>query len=240
MAFGGTNVPMGEKNVIEGVSVNGKKVEPVNKVADIPIPKAPEYGEATETSSGLMSKEDKAKLNKIPGNANSVTKTSQLENDSKFITRAEIPTSLPANGGNSSTVNGHTVKSDVPTNAKFTDTTYDPVTETKDGLMSKEDKEKLNGIPPGGLLAYTGNLSIGATGGSFKIETSAQPKLLMLYKTEIIATSHFGTDIISYVTDGKYYIASDKYANIHFENDGITISWAVGTDGRSFSYVVLC
>lgn len=34
------------------------------------------------------------------------------------------PTSLPANGGNSSTVNGHTVNSDVPANAKFTDTVY--------------------------------------------------------------------------------------------------------------------
>ena len=35
---------------------------------------------------------------------------------------ATIPTSLPANGGNSTTVNGHTVNSDVPANAKFTDT----------------------------------------------------------------------------------------------------------------------
>lgn len=34
------------------------------------------------------------------------------------------PTSLPANGGNASTVNGHTVNSDVPANAKFTDTVY--------------------------------------------------------------------------------------------------------------------
>ena len=32
------------------------------------------------------------------------------------------PTSLPANGGNASTVNGHTVQSDVPANAVFTDT----------------------------------------------------------------------------------------------------------------------
>ncbi len=35
-----------------------------------------------------------------------------------------IPSSLPANGGNSATVNGHTVNSDVPANAKFTDTIY--------------------------------------------------------------------------------------------------------------------
>lgn len=36
----------------------------------------------------------------------------------------DFPTSMTANGGNSSTVNGHTVNSNVPANAKFTDTTY--------------------------------------------------------------------------------------------------------------------
>lgn len=37
---------------------------------------------------------------------------------------SDKPTSLPANGGNSDTVNSHTVESNVPKNAKFTDTTY--------------------------------------------------------------------------------------------------------------------
>lgn len=36
----------------------------------------------------------------------------------------DFPTSMPANGGNSSTVNGYTVNSNVPSNAKFTDTIY--------------------------------------------------------------------------------------------------------------------
>ena len=35
------------------------------------------------------------------------------------------PASLPANGGNADTVNGHTVESNVPQNAVFTDTVYD-------------------------------------------------------------------------------------------------------------------
>lgn len=39
--------------------------------------------------------------------------------------KTEIPTELPAKGGDSATVNGHTVKSDVPENAVFTDTVYD-------------------------------------------------------------------------------------------------------------------
>lgn len=36
------------------------------------------------------------------------TKTSQLQNDSGFITSSAIPSSLPANGGNAATVNSHT------------------------------------------------------------------------------------------------------------------------------------
>ena len=50
-----------------------------------------------------------------------------------YAKKTEIPTELPANGGNSSTVNGHTVKSDVPENAVFTDTVYDD-TEVKESI----------------------------------------------------------------------------------------------------------
>lgn len=39
--------------------------------------------------------------------------------------KTEIPTSLPANGGNAATVNGHTVGADVPEDAVFTDTVVD-------------------------------------------------------------------------------------------------------------------
>lgn len=38
--------------------------------------------------------------------------------------KTEIPTTLPANGGNADTVNGHTVNANVPADAVFTDTTY--------------------------------------------------------------------------------------------------------------------
>ena len=60
--------------------------------------------------------------------------------------KTEIPAELPANGGNSATVNGHTVKSDVPENAVFTDTVYDDteVKESIDELSSNlSDKQDL-------------------------------------------------------------------------------------------------
>lgn len=56
-----------------------------------------------------------------------------------------IPASLPADGGNSDTVNGHTVNSDVPSDAKFTDTVYNDtalakrVTQTEKDVKYTED-----------------------------------------------------------------------------------------------------
>jgi len=48
--------------------------------------------------------------------------------------------------GNPIMVNGHTVESNVPANAKFTDTTYGNASTTVAGLMSPTDKMKLNGV----------------------------------------------------------------------------------------------
>ena len=44
---------------------------------------------------------------------------------SLYAKKTDIPTELPANGGDADTVNGHTVNADVPENAKFTDTIPD-------------------------------------------------------------------------------------------------------------------
>lgn len=57
-------------------------------------------------------------------NAISFTGGSTASYDGSKSVSVAIPTSLPANGGNASTVNGHTVLSNVPANAKFTDTVY--------------------------------------------------------------------------------------------------------------------
>ena len=91
----------------------------------------------------------------------------------------DFPSSMPANGGDADTVNGHTVNANVPSGAKFTDvnttytltksgstiylngsdgsqdtvsdsnTTYGLASQSADGLMSSEDKEKLDGIDEG-------------------------------------------------------------------------------------------
>jgi hypothetical protein len=71
----------------------------------------------------------------------------------------DFPTSMPANGGNSSTVNGHAVNSNVPANAKFTDTTYAIATTSANGLMSKDMVTKLNGIASGATAVTSTTVS---------------------------------------------------------------------------------
>lgn len=79
----------------------------------------------------------------VTGKPSTYTPSSHTHTKSQIT---DFPTSMTANGGNSDTVNNHTVKSDVPENAKFTDTTYDIVSTEKDGLMSVDDKKKLDSI----------------------------------------------------------------------------------------------
>lgn len=55
----------------------------------------------------------------VTGKPSTYTPSSHTHTKSQIT---DFPTSMPANGGNSSTVNGHIVNSNVPANAKFTDT----------------------------------------------------------------------------------------------------------------------
>ena len=95
------------------------------------------------------------------------------------------PKSLPANGGNADTVNEHTVESDVPSNAVFTDTVYD-------------DRTILNQIGNADISSFgdtiTGAISsIGSSGGSS-------------YKTYNLA---------SFITNDAYTGSGNRYFYAH-------------------------
>lgn len=88
------------------------------------------------------------------GNADTVDgkHASDFANASHSHTKSQIsdfPTSLPANGGNSTTVNGHTVYSDVPANAKFTDTVY---------TLPMANGTTLGGVKSGGDVTLSSGL----------------------------------------------------------------------------------
>ena len=105
---------------------------------------------ATTESAGLMSKEDKIKLDGIAEGANKVIVDDALSSESTNPVQNKVVTEALNNKSSinhiHTTVNGHTVESDVPANAVFTDTTYEEATETQAGLMSAEDKTKLDNI----------------------------------------------------------------------------------------------
>ena len=87
-----------------------------------------------------------------------------VKSDDERLTNAR-----PANGGNADTVNRHTVNADVPADAVFTDTTYEPATTSSDGLMSAADKKKIDSIADGSggyqmpYYVQSGTVSVGST-----------------------------------------------------------------------------
>ena len=58
--------------------------------------------------------------------------------------------------GDAGTVAGHIVSKDVPVNAAFTDTTYEPATQSTAGLMSASDKTKLDAV--GSVFTFKGSV----------------------------------------------------------------------------------
>ena len=155
-------------------ALNDAKKYTDGKIADI-INGAPstldtlsEIATAMDENKSVVDALDKAigtKANK----ADIPTKISELENDSNFLTEhqdlssyaktEDIPTELPANGGNADTVNNHTVNTDVPSDAVFTDTVYTlPIATT----------EILGGVMPDGTtITVDGNGVIsGSTAGA--------------------------------------------------------------------------
>ena len=80
---------------------------------------------ATETQPGLMSAADKVKLNGIADGAEvNVQSDWNITNTTSDAYIKNKPKALPANGGNADTVNNHTVETNVPAGAVFTDTVY--------------------------------------------------------------------------------------------------------------------
>ena len=151
------------------------------------------------------------------------------------------PTTMAADGGNADTVNNHTVEIDVPADAKFTDTTYEVVTHTVDGLMSTDDKIKLDDIEEGAnyyehpanhpASMITG-LSTVATSGNYN-DLSNRPTIptVPTKVSELENDANYVTntgsvpqlksgDWIIGVTDGKLVISYQGVPKFTFEQDG--------------------
>ena len=75
---------------------------------------------------------------------------------------SDFPDSLPAHGGNADTVNGHNVNSDVPADAKFTDTIYThPTTSGNKHIPSGGSSGQVLGWQSDGVAKWVANENSG-------------------------------------------------------------------------------
>lgn len=124
----------------------------------------------------LCFRTDEQKLYQLNANGETWVELFDLSGNIGLVSKATT-------ADNALEVNGHTVNSDVPVNAKFTDTTYGAVTDSASGLMTAAQKKKLDelsnytlpvasattlgGVKVGdGLTITDGVLSSGVTGGN--------------------------------------------------------------------------
>ena len=76
-----------------------------------------------------------------------------------YAKESDIPIALPANGGDANTVNGHTVESDVPVDAKFTDTVYThPTTSGNKHIPSGGSNGQILGWDSSGTASWKSNI----------------------------------------------------------------------------------
>lgn len=109
---------------------------------------------------------NETKISALEANLSSYVPTSRTINGTALtsdntITKVESATT-------STNVNGYTVAKSVPSDAKFTDTTYDDVTTSTRGLMTAADKTKLDGIASG-ATKYSHPRFTEKTSGFYKI-----------------------------------------------------------------------
>ena len=113
------------KSVLDGIT--SVLVTAWNKVTD----KLDKTGDASNVTNTISTASTRTNLSTGEKLSVSLGKISKYFSDLKTVAftgsyndLTNRPTSMTANGGNSTTVNGHTVNSDVPSGAKFTDTVY--------------------------------------------------------------------------------------------------------------------
>lgn len=108
---------------------------------------------------------NETKISALEANLSSYVPTSRTINGTAStsnitITKVESATT-------STNVNGYTVAKSVPSDAVFTDTTYDDVTTSTHGLMTAADKTKLDGIASG-ATKYSHPTFTAKTSGFYK------------------------------------------------------------------------
>lgn len=152
---------------------------------------------------------NETKISALEANLSSYVPTSRTINGSALtsnitITKVESATT-------STNVNGHTVAKSVPSNAVFTDTTYDDVTTSTHGLMTAADKTKLNGIASG-ATKYSHPTFTAKTSGFYKIAVNNEGHVTgttKVEKSDITGVIGGTPSLEGHTHDDRYYTETE-------------------------------
>lgn len=110
------------------------------------------------------------------------------ETDNKVVDLIE--NGVTANGGDADTVNGHTVESNVPAGAKFTDTVYTHPNDVNTRHVTDAEKTAWNAKAPNASPTFTG---------------TAKSTANVNYTTSQLRNALFGTTVPTTLANGEIY-----------------------------------
>ena len=152
---------------------------------------------------------NETKISALEANLSSYVPTSRTINGTALtsnitITKVESATT-------STNVNGHTVAKSVPSDAVFTDTTYDDVTTSTRGLMTAADKTKLDGIASG-ATKYSHPTFTAKTSGFYKIAVNNEGHVTgttNVEKSDITGLIGGTPSLEGHTHDDRYYTETE-------------------------------
>lgn len=217
--------------MVADIEANTTAIEELNtKIADIEIPSLDGYAKTEDipTVTNDLTDELKEKYDKAEENVQSDWEETDETSDA-FIKNK--PTSLPADGGDAETVNGHTVESDVPSDAKFTDTVYALPTASGDTLGGVKTTSTVTNIS-----TYIPCPIV--DGVPYYSNTNISPIKIIRTETTLGSDNYYKDDsgniIIKIPITGKYF-----YRNVFDVYISTTYNAIDGNGGAGFSHLTI-
>nr|DAT68431.1 MAG TPA: hypothetical protein [Caudoviricetes sp.] len=165
----------------------------------------------------------------VTGKPSTYTPSSHTHTKSQIT---DFPTSMPANGGNATTVNGHTVNADVPSGAKFTDTnTWRPQPDwnATSGDAVIKNKPTIPSVG-NGTVTITQN---GTSKGTFTMNQSGNTTIALTdTNTDTNTVTNIGTTSSNY-SNGNILIQGSGATTVSKSGNTVTIS-STNTDTNTW------
>ena len=152
---------------------------------------------------------NETKISALEANLSSYVPTSRTINGTALT--SDITITKVESATTSTNVNGHTVAKSVPSNAVFTDTTYDDVTTSTHGLMTAADKTKLDGIASG-ATKYSHPKFTAKTSGFYKIAVNNEGHVTgttKVAKSDITELIDGTPSLVGHTHDDRYYTETE-------------------------------